>query len=127
MSKKKSVSVRAKELLSFVHELKDSGADFVSAHNAIHAPGGKMDALFPTEEEKAKYRQTPQCEQMWRVLDTFSPPGGDIKGPADVSGKFVVRLPKSLHAALAFEAEDEGVSLNQLVVAKLAGRMRQPV
>jgi len=31
-----------------------------------------------------------------------------------------VRLPKSLHAALAREAEAEGVSLNQLVVAKLA-------
>jgi predicted HicB family RNase H-like nuclease len=30
------------------------------------------------------------------------------------------RLPKSLHAALANEAEIEGVSLNQLVVSKLA-------
>jgi predicted HicB family RNase H-like nuclease len=30
-----------------------------------------------------------------------------------------VRLRKSLHAALASEAEAEGVSLNQLVVAKL--------
>jgi predicted HicB family RNase H-like nuclease len=36
------------------------------------------------------------------------------------SGKFNVRVPKSLHAALAIEAEAEGVSLNQLVVAKLA-------
>jgi predicted HicB family RNase H-like nuclease len=31
-----------------------------------------------------------------------------------------VIVPKSLHAALASEAEAEGVSLNQLVVAKLA-------
>jgi hypothetical protein len=36
------------------------------------------------------------------------------------SGKFVVRLPKSLHAALELEASREGVSLNQLVVTKLA-------
>jgi predicted HicB family RNase H-like nuclease len=39
------------------------------------------------------------------------------------SGKFVVRLPRSLHAALEAEAEREGVSLNQLVVAKLSMQM----
>jgi predicted HicB family RNase H-like nuclease len=38
----------------------------------------------------------------------------------EYSGKFVVRVPKFLHAALAAEAEREGVSLNQLVVVKLA-------
>lgn len=38
----------------------------------------------------------------------------------EYSGKFNVRVPKSLHAALASEAEAEGVSLNQLVVTKLA-------
>jgi antitoxin HicB len=38
----------------------------------------------------------------------------------EYSGKFNVRIPKSLHAALASEADSEGVSLNQLVLAKLA-------
>ena len=38
----------------------------------------------------------------------------------DYSGKFVLRLPKSLHAKLATEAEQEGVSLNQYVLYKLA-------
>lgn len=36
------------------------------------------------------------------------------------SGKFDVRLPKSLHQRLAIEAEEEGVSLNQLALYKLA-------
>ena len=36
------------------------------------------------------------------------------------SGKFNVRLPKSLHQRLAIEAKNEGVSLNQLVLYKLA-------
>ena len=36
------------------------------------------------------------------------------------SGKFIVRLPKSLHQRLAIEAEKEGVSLNQLALYKLA-------
>jgi antitoxin HicB len=37
------------------------------------------------------------------------------------SGKFVVRMPVSLHALLAEEANREGVSLNQFVIATLAG------
>lgn len=36
------------------------------------------------------------------------------------SGKFVVRLPKTLHQRLAIEAHKEGVSLNQLALYKLA-------
>lgn len=39
------------------------------------------------------------------------------------SGRFVVRLPKTLHAALEQEAQAEGTSLNQLVLAKLAARL----
>lgn len=38
------------------------------------------------------------------------------------SGKFLLRIPKSLHRELASEAEAEGVSLNSLVSNVLAGR-----
>jgi len=37
------------------------------------------------------------------------------------SGNLRLRLPSSLHGRLAREAEREGVSLNQWIVAKLAG------
>jgi predicted RNase H-like HicB family nuclease len=36
------------------------------------------------------------------------------------SGRFVLRLPKSLHARLAMEAEKEGVSLNQYALYRLS-------
>jgi predicted RNase H-like HicB family nuclease len=36
------------------------------------------------------------------------------------SGKFLVRVPRSLHARLAREAEQQGVSLNQWAASKLA-------
>ncbi|MGO9955248.1 MAG: toxin-antitoxin system HicB family antitoxin [Solirubrobacteraceae bacterium] len=39
----------------------------------------------------------------------------------DPSGQFRVRVPTDLHAALRAEAERQGVSLNTLVVAILAG------
>ena len=38
------------------------------------------------------------------------------------SGNLRVRMPKSLHGQLASEAKREGVSLNQHIVAVLAGR-----
>jgi predicted RNase H-like HicB family nuclease len=40
--------------------------------------------------------------------------------PETSSGKFNVRLPKSLHRRLAESASHEGVSLNQLVLALLS-------
>lgn len=49
--------------------------------------------------------------------------GFDVPQPLDTerfSGKFVLRLPKSLHCRLAIEAEREGVSLNQYALYKLS-------
>lgn len=43
----------------------------------------------------------------------------------DYSGKFVVRLPRSLHRELAQRAEQEGVSLNQFVNVALARAVEQ--
>lgn len=40
--------------------------------------------------------------------------------PEEYSGKFVVRIPRSLHRTLAESAEHEGVSLNQYVATLLA-------
>lgn len=41
-------------------------------------------------------------------------------GSGGESGKFVARVPKSLHTRLAARAEQEGVSMNTLVVSLLA-------
>jgi hypothetical protein len=40
------------------------------------------------------------------------------------SGKFMVRISPVLHARLAVEASEQGVSLNQWVVQKLAARLQ---
>lgn len=41
-------------------------------------------------------------------------------GQESFSGKFIVRIPKSLHYRLSVEAEREGVSLNQYALYKLS-------
>jgi antitoxin HicB len=57
-------------------------------------------------------------------LDAAKAEGREIPPPstgeAAYSGKWVQRVPKSLHARLAERARDEGVSLNMLVTTFLA-------
>ena len=43
------------------------------------------------------------------------------------SGKFVIRMPVAMHAALRHEAIREKVSLNQLCMVKLAVQLAIPV
>lgn len=61
-------------------------------------------------------------EAMEGYLETKMEHGLEIPVPVrseDYSGKFVVRLPKSLHQRLSIEAEKEGISLNQYALYKL--------
>lgn len=61
-----------------------------------------------------------------RGFEVPLPPGS---GPAldSFSGKFLVRVPKSLHAALNAAADQEGVSLNSYVQTVLAGAVKEPL
>jgi predicted RNase H-like HicB family nuclease len=47
-------------------------------------------------------------------------PSFQVEAIPEASGKFVQRLPKSLHARLTARARSEGVSLNTLVTALIA-------
>jgi len=58
------------------------------------------------------------------VVDDLAATGDLVPEPfADrpFSGEFRLRIPPSLHRALSIEAAEQGVSLNRLVSAKVAG------
>ena len=62
-------------------------------------------------------------EAMEGYIETKIENGFDVPEPIannDFSGKFVLRIPKSLHFRLSVEAEKEGVSLNQYALYKLS-------
>ena len=117
---KQSIESRARELLKRARKLAQSaGLNWVEANNAIYGPGGPFVRLFPTDKDRIAFAKTKTSRQIDGLIDSLpEPPAGPRR--RDYSGKFNVRVPKSLHAALASEAEAEGVSLNQLVLAKLA-------
>ena len=62
-------------------------------------------------------------EAMEGYIETKLEHGFQVPEPKDIeeySGKFNLRLPKSLHKRLAMEASQEGVSLNQYALYKLS-------
>ena len=67
------------------------------------------------------YRMINDAKIAW--IETALEDGATIPEPAnedDFSGKFVVRVPKSLHKLLNEQAKQEGVSLNQYINFKLS-------
>ncbi len=68
-------------------------------------------------------------EGLRSLLEVMLEHGDPIPEPAterEFSGKFNVRVPKSLHRALIEAAESEGVSLNMLIVSKLSRSVGRP-
>lgn len=110
-------------LLSLARELAATpGMNWIDANNAIYNPRGPYARIFVTEEDRTVFGKSPERKQIDDLIDSLpEPPLQPIS--KEYSGKFNVRIPKSLHAALALEAEDEGVSLNQLVLTKLAAKI----
>ena len=67
------------------------------------------------------YENVKEAMKLW--IEAKLEAGFEIPMPVgydDFSGKFVVRIPKSLHYKLTVEAEREGVSLNQYALYKLS-------
>jgi hypothetical protein len=128
--KKPNVSPRivakAREVLEFAQQHAARASDWIDVSNAVFGLGGKATELFPTEAERTAFSRTDEYRRLLALLDTLPQP--QVKGfqemVASANGAISVRLPRSVHAALLAEAKAEGVSLNQLCVAKLVAQLR---
>lgn len=72
-----------------------------------------------TKEEAVKLIEDAKAAWLSTAMEQSTPIQTPGTRPASYSGKLNVRLPKSLHRALSMRAEEEGVSLNHLIVYKL--------
>ena len=82
---------------------------------------GLVARAYPTREAREAFVKTNDYKRIRTLVSEAIERHGLVEGATPrKSGRFVVRLPQSLHAALEREANTEGVSLNQLVIAKLA-------
>lgn len=102
--------------------LAQSAETWADLANALFDPRvGLLTKAYPNPKARRAFQRTSEYKKICSLLGKSMDTTGLVKGATPKkSGRFVVRLPQSLHAALEREAHSEGVSLNQLVVAKLA-------
>lgn len=125
MAKKGSVrrsDVDAEAYAATVIPLPSSeGGGYMAA--AVELPG----CVSTGETEAEALKELRDAIRSWiRTAREF---GDQVPPPASkhsYSGKFIVRVPASLHRSLAIRADVEGVSLNQLVSSLLSGGVAVP-
>jgi hypothetical protein len=119
--------MKAKEqkLLDSARTIALSAETWADLSNALFDPEvGLLAKAYPTRREREKFIGSKEYDAIRKLIDAVEERSGLVEGATPKkSGKFIVRLPRSLHAALEAEAHEEGVSLNQLVVTKLAVQM----
>jgi hypothetical protein len=116
---------KAAEVLKKARQAARSAETWADLSNLLFDPiNGLIARAYPTREERAAFVKTEDFKKIRKLLAGAVKQHGLVEGATPKkSGRFVVRLPESLHVALEREAAREGVSLNQLVVAKLSAQL----
>ncbi|HEY2412912.1 MAG TPA: toxin-antitoxin system HicB family antitoxin [Pirellulaceae bacterium] len=117
-----SIESKANRVLEYAKQLSQevrTWADYSAA--LFDQTNGYVAKVFPNELQRQLFFDTPQYAAVNSILLDLMNRFGTVEGAATTkSGKFVVRIPKTLHKVLEVEAKKEGVSLNQLTVSKLS-------
>jgi predicted HicB family RNase H-like nuclease len=124
MATKTAKKTKAQQALEIAQEAAATTQDWHELWNALFGITGRLTELFTTQSERERFAVSREHAEIMTMLERLqADEESEPEPPPDVPGRFVLRLPKSLHAALTAEARAEGVSLNQLCVAKLAARL----
>ena len=123
------MKTKAEQMLDAARQQAATVTTWADLSNFLFDPDdGIISTSYPVGPERTAFMKSPEYSAIRQLIDEVRERTGFIEGMTPKkSGKFVVRMPRSLHAALEAEAEREGVSLNQLVVAKLSMQMSQMV
>jgi hypothetical protein len=115
LDKANYITGKAKELASTVH----SWTEF--SNKMFDQEQGLVAKVFGRMPERKVFYDMPQYEEVNRIfLDLIKRFGVSDGAAPKKSGKFVVRVPKTVHSVLEVEAKTEGISLNQLALSKLS-------
>lgn len=124
MTAKKKVETNPKTLLELARAkaaVAPTWADF--ANYLFNPHNGLITSPFPTREDRRQFKETSEYEAIMALLREVQDRTGLVEGATPTEGKFVVSVPRSLYPALVEEAIHEGVSVDQLVAAKLSTKL----
>src|SRR5687768_10012154 len=111
---------KAAALLEKARTMVPTVSSWVDFSNQFFDPScGLVARTFLRSKERRAFYDMPEYEELNAILLALIKRSGGV-GAATKSGKFMVRIPKTLHTVLDVEAEQEGISLNQLALAKLS-------
>ena len=114
-----SFETRCQQTLLLAEKAFSQTGSWVIFFREMFGSKGAIRALFPTPEEREKYEKTPEYCQVQEVLAAIRSQDSS-KGDANEPERMItIRLPKSLHEALAAESEDVNLSINKLCITKL--------
>lgn len=113
---------KEQQLLAEARKLARSAETWADFSNALYNPyDGLLIVPYRNKEKRRAFMKTKEYKEIQTLMEKVMERTGLIEGAAPKkSGRFVVRLPQTLHASLEREAASEGVSLNQLAVSKLS-------
>jgi predicted RNase H-like HicB family nuclease len=101
-----------------IRRMSDGSGEYYFA-TVEEMPGCMSDGKTPGEA-LANIREAMELWIEGKIEAGLEVPAPAVSGGKEYSGKYIVRIPKSLHARLALEADREGVSLNQYTLYKLS-------
>lgn len=113
---------KVNDILAEARQVAEKSKTWADLSNALFDPlDGLVAKSFPDAGERKAFRKSDTYDSLHSLVEQKMRQTGVLEGAEPKkSGRFVVRLPRSMHAALEHEAAEEGTSLNQLVLAKLA-------
>ena len=121
---KRELEAKLQQLLTHTQSIVDSGANHNEVWNAVFGVGARYGQLFPTKAERDAVDAMATLKKIRAIIAKVPKPAEPV---SEKSGQLVLRLPKSLHQALANEADAEGVSLKQLLLSKIAVQLNRAV
>ncbi len=98
------------DMLQSAKTLSASAGTWADLSNALFDPvDGILARAFSTREERAAFVRSEEYKQIRTLVQDAVARTGAVEGAAlKKSGRFIVRLPQSLHAALSMKPKQKG-------------------
>ena len=108
------------EVQQIVAEVYSKSPDWVTFYREVLGLGGIVRQCCPTREAMAEFERSEAYEEIQRMLAKLRERSAATPDSADEPTRVVtIRVPKSLHDAIRFEAHEHCTSMNQLCISKI--------